>query len=137
MLPSWLVLSWALTLGIVPQQVDVVAQGQMECADAIRTDMLTTVAELRVEARALDHIRLWGAMENYQYFSGFPEAGSGGTFGFLPFRADYTAGLAIFAGPIELGIRHECDHPVVAGVIRGNYLSMETQIYLTISGSTD
>lgn len=133
MLPSWLVLSWALTLGVVPQQVDVVSRGSSECADAIRTDMVATVAELSVSAEFFGHARIWGAMENYQYFPGF----SGGGLGFYPYRADYTAGLAIFAGPIELGIRHECDHPVIAAAsLQGHYLSNETQIYLKISGTT-
>lgn len=132
MLPSWLVLSWALTLGIVPQQLDVVAQGNAQCVDAIRTDMVATVAELSISAEFFGHARLWGAMENYQYFPGLDSG-----LGFFPYRADYTAGLAIFAGPIELGIKHECDHPVIAGsVLHGNYLSVETQIYLKISGTT-
>ena len=133
MLPSWIVLSWALTLGIVPQQTDVVAQNGVECADVIRTDMVATVAELSISAAFFGHARIWGAMENSQYFPGF----SGGGLGFYPYRVDYTAGLAIFAGPIELGIRHECDHPVIAGsALHGNYLSAETQIYLKISGTT-
>jgi hypothetical protein len=133
-MPSWIILSWALVLGFVPEQADVVSKGNLTCVDAIRTDLTATVAELSVQADILRHFRLWGAMENYQYFSGF-DSSSGGL-GFYPYRADYTAGAAIYADGIELGIRHECDHPVVAGSTQGYYYSMETQIYIKISGTT-
>jgi hypothetical protein len=83
-MPSWLVLSWALMLGFVPEQGDAVAKGNLTCVDAIRTDLTATVAELSVQADILKYLRLWGAMENYQYFSGFSASG----LGFYPYRAD-------------------------------------------------
>jgi hypothetical protein len=129
-MPSWLVLSWALTVGYVPAQYEILTSPlNTDTVENLRSGLIATSAELGVNAEILKHFRLSASCETYQYL--MPEL-----FGFAPYRADYVFGAAIFADNIELGLRHECDHGVNSGPIEGHYASLETQFYLKISGTT-
>lgn len=123
----WLVISWMVTGGLVPLQLDGIVTG----ANAVVVQGLPNAdfVTLGLEARILNHIVLSGSMETYMVPDG------NGLFG--PNRIDYTAGAAFTWGPFELGFRHECDHGVESySEVVPWYASSQTQLYLTFRGST-
>jgi hypothetical protein len=125
---SWLIVAWYLTLGIVPKQSETI----YEQADVAVVKLLETayVAELGVNAEAFKCLRLYGSAEIYEYH------GSG--LSFLPYRGDFKIGAALFFGPIEIGIDHECDHGIVfTNQWLDKYGSSETRITVTIKGKTE
>ncbi len=54
---------------------------------------------------------------------------------FSPFEANYKIGAAVFLDHIEIGVLHECDHPVIAAPFtRKVQLQREfTEVYLKLS----
>ena len=120
---NWIILAWALTVSYVPDLADHIYD-QRNVSGVDFYDCFA--ANLDVEARLWGHVRIYGSVETYMmYDSGFS---------FLPFRADYRAGAALYADGVELGVWHECDH----GVNFTNrwypwYGSDQTQVYLKIS----
>jgi hypothetical protein len=123
---SWLVLSWFLTLGLVPQNDQMLVQSH----DAIYTANPCFEQTAGLSLTALDHARAFFAIKTYEVKSN--------SLLFAPFRSDYSIGAEVFSRNIILGIKHECDHPVVSNpgsfASNGYYLGT-TEVYLTFHGS--
>lgn len=116
---QWLLLSLALSCGYMPQNTQMVNQRFYEQPGFTQTiEMSGLVAE---------HINVFGSVRTYDiYKSGLS---------FAPFRADYTIGAELLWHGFSLGIRHECDHPVIytSNQLLG-YASSETEIYVSFRG---
>lgn len=124
---NWLILSWALTLGFVPSVDNSIING-LQVTGIGYSNVLE--AQLDVSAVILGHLRLEGSAETYM----LPPS-DGWTF--LPFRADYTFGAALFSGNFEVGLRHECDHGIeYTNDILPWYGSSETLVYVKITGGS-
>jgi hypothetical protein len=120
---SFVVFSWFLSLGVVPQQFDCVNRHYTEISS------VTTSAEIGISATMFDHLTISGSMENYQGFAG----------GFFsPYRVDYKFALSFLVHKgITLNFAHECDHPVSSntkGIIEYNYYANSTKIFVTFCG---
>jgi hypothetical protein len=121
---NWLVMSWFLTLGIVPQQTEC-CNGQY-CSPVLPS----TVAEIGLSATAFDHLILSTSMENYQT--------KGDNLTFNPYRIDYkfSAGVRINDN-VSVWFDHECDHPVLSGnIVKYDYRSEMSKLYIKLEGST-
>lgn len=123
---NWLVLAFAISGGLVPSGGDAIVTAPSvgyvldAPSDALFVDM-------SVKADVFKHIRLWGNAESYMT----PKT----VMSFDPYRIDYVIGAAVYVGPLELGIRHECDHGVTKVTEwRPFYIKRETQVYLSVSG---
>jgi hypothetical protein len=122
---TWLILSWFLTVGVLPEQYGYIDFGDDLLSLAATETTYTT--ELGLRAEAFDCLRAWGSANVYEYHRE--------GLAFQPFRADFTIGAAVYWGPLELSIEHECDHPVVFE--RGNYpqvMVVETAVKLALTG---
>jgi hypothetical protein len=60
---EFLLFSWFLTVGIVPEQYDQVAKNRV----SITSEQVATVAELGLSATAWDRLTVSTTIENYQY----------------------------------------------------------------------
>ena len=130
---SFLVLSWALSFGYVPDQVDSL-QGLIVMADQNRFASFVTVEG---GVTAWDRIHIYGSVETYQYLVS-------DSISFAPYRADYIAGADVYITDwLSAGIVHECDHPVMSVVkmpsikyeSEYNYLKTETKIFIKIGSN--
>jgi hypothetical protein len=123
---SWLVLSWALTLGWLPTSGRVFV-GLPGDPGLLYQDTYSTKFELSAEA--LNHLRVWGSVETLE--------GADGIASFMPYEAYYRAGAALYARGFEVGIEHECDHGIEASYQDNPwYWGGYTEIYIKISGRT-
>lgn len=127
---NFIVFSWALTLGFVPQQQNCVNKSYIEI-DRSRT---ATVSSLEFGATVYEKLHIYTEIETFQYVQK-------GTFGFNPYRADYVFGADFFlTDHVAIGLTHECDHPVSSSVnLRTGeymtdykYMSTETKIFVRI-----
>jgi len=122
---SWLILSWALTIGYKP----VYAQRIADQSNAFLIYNNSLESTLSLQADMFNHFKVYTSIETYElYYSDLS---------FLPYRADYRIGIALYAKNIELGIYHECDHPVLysADQVLG-YGMNDTEVYIRIHGET-
>jgi hypothetical protein len=126
---QWLTLTWLLTIGYSPIQLSNWNVNSTTSAEisGVQSSYFTT--DIGLSAEAWNHVRLSTDIETYEitdlsYTS------------FFPFRANYTISLALYAKGIELGIRHECDHPIVStlSVVPEGILMDETTVYIKLSG---
>jgi hypothetical protein len=119
-------LSWSLTFGYNPASLGA------DQPSPYRSDAFYS-CDLALSLSAFDHLRFYTDWES------FATKNEGHNLFFAPYRIDYSVGFALYAKGIELGIRHECDHPVVfSRSQRFDYssLSSDTSLYLRFSGST-
>lgn len=125
---NWLLISCFLTFGYMPENV-------VTIDDVYGPFHLTAVADnpcsfeqtIGISATAFSAVTLWTEIETFDMISAE---------GFKPFRSDYRIGLKAFKGPVEVGITHECDHPVIFsmdGQILG-YGANKTELYVKFSG---
>ena len=125
---SFLVFSWALSLGYMPQQVEIYDDpgGQEVLVD--RSGCF--VQDLGLEVLAWNHLRAWTNIRTYEEAQGLAS--------YAPFRADYSIGLDLLAGPVVLGIRHECDHPVISrtSFYETGKITSETEVFVRFNGSS-
>jgi len=131
---SWLVLSWALTLGMSPGSsgVGIVDPNYLGREYKVFNDNAIST-KLEIEAAAWSHLRAWGSMEIKSTIdSNMSTMGA-----FSPYEGYFIAGLAFYVKGFEVGIKHECDHGIeslakpVLWVTSGG-----TDIYVKISGKT-
>jgi hypothetical protein len=54
---------------------------------------------------------------------------------FSPFQSNYRASASVFYRGLEVGIAHECDHPVMSGWLQGAYGKTETRLFISFKGS--
>lgn len=122
---SMFVLSWALTIGIVPEQTEIVDYKKAE----LNRSRVATVATLSLGVTAWERIYMYTNLETYQYKS---NAG----FYFIPYRTDYIFGMDFYVNKnITIGLEHECDHPVVSYTNMKadyKYMSSETKLFIRI-----
>lgn len=112
---NFFVLSWALTLGVVPQQQEYVGNSTVE----IDSRKIATVAAIDLGVTIYDRFHAYTEMRSFQYV-----ADTGG--GFNPYRINYIAGADIYlTKQLTIGVQHECDHPVVSTI------NTTTNAYLT------
>jgi hypothetical protein len=125
---NFVVVSWFLTLGIVPQQSLSINNSRAY----IDSDRVATVAEIGLKAVMWDKLVLQTSVENYQYKA------DSGELGFYPYRVDYKFDVGYMMNKnISFWINHECDHPVVYttdGKSKFNYLSQETSLCVKFEG---
>ena len=125
---SWLLVSWFLAFGYVPQQIEAV-NGSYFVSDPTR---IATVAQIGIEAQAWERLRVYTDIENFQYA---PETVEDG--GFIPYRVDYTFGAEIKLNKwISVTVEHECDHVVAIGGNADGYESRITKLVAKVQGST-
>lgn len=122
---SWLIVTWFLAFGWVPEQGNKV-NGSLEELEAGRT---ATVASLGLEALAWDRLSVYGTIDNYQYYDAEI---------FLdPYRVDYVIGTRLqLTKALSFEARHECDHPVRGGTLT-TYKGSETSFTLRVQGTTE
>ncbi len=127
---NFLVFSWALTLGFVPQQQDLVDATLVQ----IDSSRVATVAALEIGATAWNRLHVYTEVETFQYTND-------GSLSFSPYRADYTFGADFYISKMMLlGLTHECDHSVIntVNLTSKEYISSyryaknETKIFVKI-----
>jgi hypothetical protein len=122
---NFLVLSWALTLGYVPEQANFVDTNHV----AIDQSRLATVATVDFGVTAWGVLHVYSEIETFQYLCKDLQ-------GFNPYRANYTFGTDFYINKnLTLGLVHECDHPIVSGTnmtTEYKYASNETKIFIRI-----
>lgn len=125
----WLVLSWTLSLGYLPAQIETYDHPGL--GDSYTVDRSGAfVQDLGLEALAFEHLRAWTNIRTYEE--------QAAPLAYAPFRADYSIGLEVLAGPVVLGIRHECAHPVVSrtSFAETGRISTETEVFVRFQGSS-
>ena len=122
-----IVISWFLSFGLVPQQIEYAGNDKFKIDDT----MLATVTQIGLTATFDDRLKVFTEMDNYQYKD------SEG-FCFLPYRIDYTFGSTFDINKyISVTATHTCIHDVIYNhhQPRG-YEEFETKVYATIHGET-
>ncbi len=124
---GFIVVSWFLTLGVVPLQYEQVDNLQTL---QITQQNMSTVATLGLSAKMFDHFELYGSVETFQFK--IPDE-----LYFSPYRADYTFGARFYiVNGITLDFSHYCNHPVDGGgPYKNKYQGGETKLSVTFSGS--
>lgn len=125
---SFLVFSWALSLGYMPQQVEIYDDPGGSEVLVDRSGCF--VQDLGLEVLAWEHLRAWTNIRTYEEAQGLAS--------YAPFRADYSIGMDVLAGPVVLGVRHECDHPVVSrwDFRETGKITSETEVFVRFKGSS-
>lgn len=119
---KWLVISWFLSFGWVPEQVDVVNYQSIERHN-------TTVAEIGISGEMADRLTISASVETFQ---ALPK----GSVYFAPYLANYRIGasLRIIDG-ITLNADHICTHPVLSSDKTYTKSGGMTRVYLKIHGT--
>jgi hypothetical protein len=118
---KWLVISWFLSFGWVPEQVDGIGPLSL-------TRNNTTFAEIGISGEMADRLTISASVETFQ---ALPKESAY----FAPYLANYRIGasLRIIDG-ITLNADHLCTHPVLSS--QPSYLKSGgmTRVYLKIEG---
>ena len=130
---QWLVLSWALTVGYLPTNVQFLDSAPNMSIEnqwiylENNGSMETTIG---LSAIAFDHIKLSTSIETYIHTTD-------SILSYWPYRSDYNIGLSIYTKNLELGIKHTCIHPTIYSIdqILG-YGANTTEIFVKLSGET-
>jgi hypothetical protein len=124
---NWLVLSWALTIGYLPLQNDMIYTGKTTAQIIAPENALAT--SMYFEAQAFDCFKAWTVMRSYEEFSY-------NKIYMVPWRIDFSVGAELFYGPFAIGVWHECDHGVDshANYLEPYYARGTTEIYISIRG---
>ena len=122
---SWLIVSWGLTVGYKP----LYDQGISEQSNAFLVYNNPIETTLSLQADVVSHLKVYTSIESYELINT--------PISYFPYRSDYKIGLALYTKQIEIGVYHECDHPVLysADQIVG-YGSNDTEVYIKILGET-
>jgi len=119
---EWLVISWFLSFGWVPEQVDAVNYQSINRHN-------TTVAEIGISGEMADRLTISASVETFQTMRE-------NVFVWAPYLANYRIGasLRIIDG-ITLNADHLCTHPVLSS--QPSYLKSGgmTRVYLKIQGT--
>lgn len=120
---EWLVISWFLSFGFVPDQVDAVNYQSIERHN-------TTVAEIGISGEMADRLTISASVETFQ-------AMDENVFTWAPYLANYRIGatLRIIDG-ITLNADHICTHPVMSGDKTYIKSGGMTRVYLKIQGTS-
>ena len=124
---NWLVLSYFLSLGTLAYNGQFLSP-QGEVAIAIPKDTFQTTLGAELQAFS-NHLFIGGSVETW-------ETSNGGAF-FNPMESMYGFNAGVRWNGVEIGYRHECDHPVASRTdfhIDQGWLSMKDEIYLSYTG---
>ena len=123
---SWLIVSWFLAFGYVPQQSESVLASQISLESA----RPATVAQIGLSLNAWKRLTISTDIENFQYMNDL--------FGYAPFRVDYTFTVEVrLNNALTIIATHECDHVIKNGSAVDGYESQETKILAKLSGQTN
>lgn len=122
---NWLVLSCFLTLGFLPCQ-------RLELGNNYLSKDGCLEQTVGLQVVAWKHARLWTEIETYDFKN---DEG----ISFSPFRSDYRIGFELFDDNFTIGMKHECDHPVLCDTDKdgSKYYMGQTEAYLRFSFSTE
>ena len=131
-MPSWLVLSYLLSFGFTPTQIEIIQTPYTYVGTIIENNYTNTVLRLGIGLEIFSFIKIKTEIDNYQTFN---ELNSGFLPTFSPYRINYIFNAELFYDIFSIGILHECDHPVESGHnFYYKYLSTNTEIYFKIEG---
>ena len=119
---KWLVISWFLSFGWVPEQVDAVNYQSINRHN-------TTVAEIGISGEMANRLTISASVETFQ---SFPK----GSAYFAPYLANYRIGASLrIVDGLTINADHICAHPVMSG--KDLYLKTGgmTRVYLKIQGT--
>lgn len=130
-MPSFLVLSWALTFGWIPSG-NVALEKTEPKTSAIVLDQsgaLTQTIELGLTA--WDTVTIWTSIETFDRIRSIKE--------YAPYRSDYSIGIkaskAIGWATFEAGFTHECIHPVLtSGDTGARMYGGSDEVYVKVGG---
>lgn len=126
---SFLVLSWALTLGFIPSETTLIGTGTVPVAFCGKTNALKQTIEIGVTA--FDLVTIWTNIETYDTMISPIQ--------YSPFRSDYNIGLNVghsFDGlRLDAGVNHECIHPVYSNGLGKWVAGGNTEVYVKVSGA--
>lgn len=123
---KWLVLCWAITAGYMPilqEECSTWNEGKSSWAAGSSVSV-----ELEASAEMFGFLKSWGSVRTYNSFAGNLQL--------VPIRSDYQIGAALVAGPMELGIMHECVYGMRRDILDVSplYQSGATMAYVKITG---
>ena len=122
---SWLIVTWFLAFGYVPQQSESVLDSQLALSSRP-----ATVAQLGLSLNAWKRLTISTDIENFQYMND--------PLSYAPFRVDYTFTAEFRLNPsLVIIATHECDHVIKNGSAVDGYESQETKILAKLSGQTN
>jgi hypothetical protein len=126
---KWLILSWAITAGMIPFGYETVTTPASRAS--VEPPEQASYVDISLDARVLKYMKIYGGAESYMFPS------DQGSLLFCPYRVDYSIGAAFVIGPFEAGVWHECDHSIRQKGVDQFFESGETMIYLTLRGKTE
>ncbi|MFA5130507.1 MAG: hypothetical protein WC477_06385 [Patescibacteria group bacterium] len=127
---NWLIVTWFLAFGYVPEQVESVRGVSLE----IPNEYAITNTQVGIAMTAFDRFCVFADIETFQFLD-IQGNYTGGAFS--PYRADYTIGAEFyFSDNIKIIASHECDHMVSLRASDG-YDSSETKVMIRINGKTE
>jgi hypothetical protein len=129
---QWLVLSWALTCGWLPNsETAIIYPGtHAEVHGIWNYNTVSTKVELNAEL--FNHLKIWSSVKTREGFNSDISMGL-----FSPYEAYFIGGVAIHSFGFEIGISHECDHGIEYDVGPNPWISNgQTEVYVKISGKT-
>jgi hypothetical protein len=124
---QWLVLSYFLSLGALSYNGQFLSpSGEIAIIAPAKTFQTTLGAELQ----AFDnHLFIGGSVQAWETFNG-------GTL-LNPMESLYVFDAGLRWNGIEIGYRHECDHPILSSFsFDQSWLSNRDEFYLSFKGST-
>lgn len=119
---EWLVISWFLSFGWVPEQVDAVNYQSINRHN-------TTAAEIGISGEMADRLTISASVETFQTMRE-------NVFVWAPYLANYRIGASLrIVDGITLNADHICAHPVLSS--QPSYLKSGgmTRVYLKIKGT--
>jgi hypothetical protein len=123
---SWLIVTWFLAFGYVPQQYESVFDSTI----ALESSRPATVAQLGLSLNAWKRLTISTDIENFQYMND--------PLSYAPFRVDYSFSIEYRLNPsLVIIASHECDHVIKNGSAVDGYESQETKILAKLSGQTN
>jgi hypothetical protein len=128
-MPSWLILSYVLSVGFIPTQVQCIGESSnnIEYID----NKNETIATLNIEGEIFNHFRIGIGSNSYQTFNAIKN----GLPSFCPYRIDYAFKFEIYDKGLSLGIQHECDHPILSDFSSNNkYFLSQTIMFIQYKG---
>lgn len=120
-MPSWLILSAALTFGYMSNNFQSLGYDNDWSGSYEQT--------ISLEAKALDHLRVFTEVETLDKPLELTS--------WAPYESRFRIGAELYSKYFSLGIKHECIHPTLAIVTPEDpYYASTTEIYARLSFSS-
>lgn len=128
---EWLVISWFLTLGIMPDH-SYGMNGQTNWY-AYEGSQPTFTQQLGLRFDVAEFFAVYTDIKIY-------DKSQKDSWTFSPYQSDFYIGAEFYWRGFKLGFKHLCQHPITAWQWQGDQLSdfngAQTEFYLTFSGRT-